>query len=67
MEERGLFITSFLVYITWSYDIIILNKIGEEDEKAMINEINVLKSLDHPNIMKIYEYYKKNRRKSSFW
>ena len=32
-------------------------QIGEEDEKAMINEINVLKSLDHPNIMKIYEYY----------
>ena len=30
---------------------------GEEEEKAIINEINILKSLDHPNIMKVYEYY----------
>ena len=32
-------------------------QLREEEEKAMINEINVLKSLDHPNIMKIYEYF----------
>ena len=29
----------------------------EEDEKAIINEINIIKSLDHPNIMKVYEYF----------
>ena len=29
----------------------------KEDENALINEINVLKSLDHPNIMKVYEYF----------
>ena len=28
-----------------------------EEEKSLISEINVLKSLDHPNIMKVYEYY----------
>ena len=32
-------------------------EMGEEEEKAIINEINILKSLDHPNIMKVYEYY----------
>ena len=31
--------------------------LGEEDEKAIINEINIIKSLDHPNIMKVYEYF----------
>ena len=25
-----------------------------------MNEINILKTLDHPNIMKIYEYYVSN-------
>ena len=29
----------------------------KDDEKDLINEINVLKSLDHPNIMKVYEYF----------
>ena len=32
-------------------------QLREEEERTMINEINVLKSLDHPNIMKVYEYY----------
>lgn len=32
-------------------------KMHSDEEKAMINEINVVKSLDHPNIMKVYEYF----------
>jgi calcium-dependent protein kinase len=28
-----------------------------ENFQTIINEINLLKSLDHPNIMKIYEYF----------
>jgi len=28
-----------------------------DDEKALINEMNVVKTLDHPNIMKVYEYF----------
>jgi calcium-dependent protein kinase len=39
----------------------IINKakavMGNEDEAALIKEINILKSLDHPNIMKVYEYF----------
>ena len=29
----------------------------EEDEKEIINEINILKIMDHPNILKIFEFY----------
>lgn len=32
-------------------------KINYEEELSLINEINILKTLDHPNIMKIYEYF----------
>ena len=32
-------------------------QLGSEEEQAMINEINILKTLDHPNIMKVFEYY----------
>jgi calcium-dependent protein kinase len=28
----------------------------------MKNEINILRTLDHPNIVKIYEYYEDNKR-----
>jgi calcium-dependent protein kinase len=31
--------------------------ISEENTKDLIREINILKSLDHPNIIKIYEYF----------
>ena len=35
----------------------VINKIkscmGEEEEKGIINEINILKTLDHPNIIKV--------------
>ena len=28
-----------------------------EEEQTLIREINILKTLDHPNIMKVYEYF----------
>ena len=28
-----------------------------EDEKEIINEINILRSMDHPNVLKIFEFY----------
>ena len=29
----------------------------KHERKAMMNEINTLKELDHPNIVKIFEYF----------
>ena len=44
----------------------VINKLkaclDEEDEKNLVNEINVLRSLDHPNILKIYEYFSSPRK-----
>ena len=44
----------------------IINKqraaMGSEEERALINEINILKSLDHPNILKVYEYFNTKRK-----
>ena len=44
----------------------IINKnamsLGNEEEDALINEINIVKSLDHPNIMKVYEFFQKKDR-----
>jgi calcium-dependent protein kinase len=34
-------------------------KLSEKVEQEIINEIFILKSLDHPNIIKIFEFYKK--------
>ena len=34
--------------------------IDGEDEAALIKEIEIIKSLDHPNIMKVYEYFDYN-------
>ena len=31
--------------------------LSKEDEQTLIREINILKTLDHPNIMKVYEYF----------
>ena len=28
-----------------------------EDETAILQEIEIMKNVDHPNIIKIYEYY----------
>ena len=30
---------------------------NEEDDKEITNEINILRTLDHPNILKIFEFY----------
>ena len=30
---------------------------SEEDDKEVFNEINILRTLDHPNILKIFEFY----------
>ena len=44
----------------------IINKnamsLGNEEEDALINEINIVKSLEHPNIMKVYEFFQKKDR-----
>jgi calcium-dependent protein kinase len=44
----------------------IINKqkaaLGAEDEESLISEINILKSLDHPNIIKVYEYFNTKRK-----
>ena len=29
----------------------------QKEENTLINEINIVKSLDYPNIMKVYEFY----------
>ena len=31
--------------------------LNEKETQAIVNEINVLKSLDHPNIVRIYEFF----------
>ena len=35
---------------------------NENERNSMKNEINILRSLDHPNIVKIYEYYEDDKR-----
>ena len=38
----------------------IINKssnISAEDDREILNEINILRTLDHPNILKIFEFY----------
>ena len=32
-------------------------QLGSEEEQDLINEINIVKTLDHPNIMKVFEYF----------
>ena len=32
-----------------------------EDKKKLLQELNVLKNLDHPNIMRIYEVFNDNK------
>jgi calcium-dependent protein kinase len=42
----------------------VLKKVDMEQEEidAMLNEINILKGVDHPNIVKIYEYFEDAKR-----
>ncbi len=35
---------------------------SEEDEKMLLNEIDILKDLDHPNIVKMYEFFQDEKR-----
>ena len=32
-------------------------KKNKSDEESLINEINILKKMDHPNILKITDFY----------
>ena len=34
----------------------------QSEKESMLNEIKILKSLDHPNIVKIYEYFEDEKR-----
>lgn len=34
----------------------------ESEKAAMLNEINILRNLDHPNIVKIFEYFEDDKR-----
>lgn len=34
----------------------------EEEERMLFNEINILKQLDHPNIVKMYEFFQDEKR-----
>ena len=33
-----------------------------DDEKEILNEINILRTMDHPNILKIFEFYSNNQQ-----
>jgi calcium-dependent protein kinase len=34
----------------------------EDDERMLLNEIDILKDLDHPNIVKMYEFFQDEKR-----
>ena len=38
------------------------DQMDEEETAAMLNEINILKGIDHPNIVKIFEYFEDAKR-----
>jgi calcium-dependent protein kinase len=41
--------------------VVLKDKVTSDDEKDLQKEINVLSQLDHPNIIKIYEYFESER------
>ena len=38
------------------------SQMDAEEEKMLFNEINILKQLDHPNIIKMYEFFQDEKR-----
>jgi calcium-dependent protein kinase len=36
--------------------------LDQDSETSLINEINILKTLDHPNILKVFEYFNTNKK-----
>lgn len=38
------------------------SNMDEYDKKLLLNEINNLKDLDHPNILKMYEHFEDDKR-----
>ena len=34
----------------------------EQDKEKLLNEIEILKTLDHPNILKLYEFFQDQKR-----
>lgn len=42
----------------------IINKkyLGEETKKKLLGEIEILKKCDHPNILKLYEFFQDQKR-----
>ena len=42
----------------------IINKryISDEEREKLLNEIDILKKLDHPNILKLYEFFQDQKR-----
>lgn len=54
--------SDFLLYLNQVKTAIkVLKKQYLESEAQLINEIEILKKLDHPNILKIFEYYQDSR------
>lgn len=42
----------------------IINKkcLAEDEKQKLLNEIDILKQLDHPNILKLYEFFQDAKR-----
>lgn len=34
----------------------------EEEKEKLLNEITILKQMDHPNILKLYEFFQDEKR-----
>ena len=38
------------------------NQMSDDDVRTLIKEVKILKSLDHPSIMKIYDFFEDRKR-----